>query len=110
MKAFCPVCYKEAKCDNATSEKNCKCASIGVIIIEDGKLITFHSTFEMYDAESTDKKRNTIRFNFDGWPESMKERFWGSTHVRIFKAYTSTCFIREIIHKTVFNNAAIISW
>lgn len=69
-----------------------------------------HSTFENYENESSDRKRNTVRFNYESWPEWKKEWLRTAKVIKVYKGYTKDWFIRNITNKTIFNDVAIISW
>ena len=70
------------------------------------KIITFISTFEMYDKEELGIKPNTIRILGNVKAKKLLE----ATHVQIRRAYTKKAFIRRITDKTFWNGEWIISW
>ncbi len=73
-------------------------------------IISFKSKPEYFRAEQENLKRNTVRFT-DDWTESRWYNFKSANKVMIENTENEDdMFVRDITHKCVYKNIAIISW
>ncbi len=71
--------------------------------------ISFISKPEYFKAEKEGLKRNTVRFT-DDWTESRWYNFKSANRVMIENSENEELFYRDITHKCIYKNIAIISW
>lgn len=72
-------------------------------------IISFNSDEKNFDPEYNGLKRNTVRF-IDDWTKERLKLYRKADTVKITNNQTTEWFTRNITHKCLYKNIAIISW